>query len=182
MAEFPVLSAGPTPAVPLDQWDFRVLDVDGQLLARWDWSGFRALPQEAVTCDIHCVTGWSKLAMSWRGVSVDVVLAGLEGFAAGRHVMAFADGGLAGRPYTANLPVTALTGGRAWVATGRDGHDLEADHGGPARLLVPHLYLWKSAKWARGLQLLESDRPGFWEGLGYHNAGDPWREQRFGRD
>ena len=173
--DFPVLSAGPTPYTLVDKWDFSVLAVDGSRLARWDWERFRALPEETVTCDVHCVTKWSKLDMRWRGVSLDVLLEGLDIGAA--FAMVFADGG-----YTTNLPVADITDGQAWVATGYDGHDLEPEHGGPARFLVPHLYFWKSAKWVRGLQLLERDKPGFWEGLGYNNYGDPWREQRYWGD
>ena len=172
---FPVLSAGPTPHAPLDRWDFRVLGAGGNQLARWNWDEFRALPEETITCDVHCVTKWSKLDMSWQGVSLDALLDGLELDAA--HGMAFSDGG-----YTTNLPVADITDGQAWIATGYDGHELEAEHGGPARLLVPHLYFWKSPKWVRGIQLLEDDEPGFWERLGYHNYGDPWREQRYWGD
>jgi DMSO/TMAO reductase YedYZ molybdopterin-dependent catalytic subunit len=173
--DFPVLSAGPTPVVPLDRWDFRVLGVDGTALARWDWDQFSSLPEETVTCDVHCVTKWSKLGMRWRGVSLDVILAELGVQAA--YALAFADG-----DYTTNLPVADITDGQAWIATGYDGHRLEPEHGGPARLLVPHLYLWKSAKWVRGLRLLDQDEPGFWERLGYNNYGDPWREQRYWGD
>ena len=172
---FPVLSAGPTPHAPLDRWDFRVLGAGGNQLARWNWDEFRALPEETITCDVHCVTKWSKLDMSWQGVSLDALLDGLELDAA--HGMAFSDGG-----YTTNLPVADITDGQAWVATGYDGHDLEAEHGGPARFLVPHLYFWKSAKWVAGLRVLDHDEPGFWERNGYHNRGDPWLEQRYEGD
>ena len=173
--DFPVLSAGPTPHIPTDQWDFRVLGVDGGVIRRWTWDQFRALPEETVTRDIHCVTKWSKLDMVWRGVSLDILLDGVALDAA--YTLVFAEG-----DYTTNIPVADLTGGKAWIATGYDGHDLEPEHGGPARILVPHLYFWKSAKWVRGLQFLENDQPGFWERLGYHNYGDPWREQRYWSD
>jgi DMSO/TMAO reductase YedYZ molybdopterin-dependent catalytic subunit len=152
-----------------------VLGVKGDTLARWNWDQFRALPEETVKADIHCVTKWSKLDMTWQGVSLDVLLEGLTLDAA--YALIFAEG-----DYTANLPVADVTGGKAWIATGYDGHDLEPEHGGPARMLVPHLYFWKSAKWVRGLRFLEHDEPGFWERLGYNNYGDPWREQRYWGD
>ena len=173
--DFPVLSAGPTPTVSLDSWDFTILDQAGTSLARWTWAELRALPAEDFTVDIHCVTKWSKLGTHWTGVSLDTLLGDIE--TAAEFVVAFCDGG-----YTTNLPLADVLDGQAWVALGYDGDDLEAEHGGPARLLVPHLYFWKSAKWVRGLRLLDEDEPGFWEGLGYHNYGDPWREQRYWGD
>jgi DMSO/TMAO reductase YedYZ molybdopterin-dependent catalytic subunit len=173
--DFPVLTAGPTPYVSLDDWDFTIVDETGAQAARWTWSQFQALPAEEVTVDIHCVTKWSKLGTNWRGVSVDTLLDDVETSA--EYVVAFADGG-----YTTNMPLADVLNGQAWVAFGYDGAELEAEHGGPARLLVPHLYLWKSAKWVRGLRLLDEDEPGFWESVGYHNYGDPWREQRYWGD
>ena len=170
---FPVLSAGPTPRTPLDQWTFTVVDLDGEE-RRWTWDEFRALPNETVTVDIHCVTKWSKLDTTWEGVSVDTLLEGADDAA---FALAFCDGG-----YTTNVPVEDLTGGKAWVAVAYDGEPLDPEHGGPARLLVPQLYFWKSAKWVRGIRLLEDDEPGFWESLGYHLYGDPWREQRYWGD
>ena len=172
---FPVLSAGPTPDTALDEWDFTIVDETGATAARWTWEQFRALPRETPTVDIHCVTSWSKLATAWEGVSVDTLLEEVETSA--EYVLAFSDGG-----YTTNLPLEDVLDGRAWVAWGYDGDELEPEHGGPARLLVPHLYFWKSAKWVRGLRLLDEDEPGFWEGLGYHNYGDPWRQQRYQGD
>jgi len=172
---FPVLSAGPTPETALEDWDFTVVDETGATAARWTWEEFRALPSETPTVDIHCVTSWSKLDTSWEGVSVDTLLEDVETSA--EYVLAFSDG-----DYTTNLPLEDVIDGRAWVAWGYDGDDLEPEHGGPARLLVPHLYFWKSAKWVRGLRLLDEDEPGFWEGLGYHNYGDPWRQQRYQGD
>jgi DMSO/TMAO reductase YedYZ molybdopterin-dependent catalytic subunit len=173
-ADFPVLSAGPTPHRPLESWSFSIAgEVDDP--RQWTWDEFRALPSEQITKDIHCVTKWSKLDTRWEGVSVDTLLDGVE--TAAEFVVAFSDGG-----YTTNLPLEDLTGGKAWVAFGYDGAPLEPEHGGPARLLVPHLYFWKSAKWVRGLQLRSDDEPGFWEGYGYHNYGDPWREQRYAGD
>jgi DMSO/TMAO reductase YedYZ molybdopterin-dependent catalytic subunit len=172
--DFPVLSAGPTPRTPLDVWS---LTIDGAVdqPRRWSWEEFRALPSETVTVDIHCVTKWSKLDTTWMGVPVDVLLDGVE--SSGDFVTAWCDGG-----YTTNLPLEDLIGGRAWVAYEYGGEPLEPEHGGPARLLVPHLYFWKSAKWLRGLTLTDDDEPGFWETYGYHNYGDPWREQRYWGD
>jgi DMSO/TMAO reductase YedYZ molybdopterin-dependent catalytic subunit len=171
---FPVLSAGPTPHTPLDRWDLTVHDATGQR-ARWSWDEFRALPRVALTVDLHCVTTWSKFDTRWEGVAVDTLLQGVGTTAS--FVLAGSDGG-----YTTNLPLADLTGGRAWVVDTYAGEPLAAEHGGPARLLVPHLYLWKSAKWLRRLTLLDQDRPGFWETFGYHDYGDPWREQRYRGD
>jgi DMSO/TMAO reductase YedYZ molybdopterin-dependent catalytic subunit len=173
--DFPVLSAGPTPDTALEDWDFTIDDEVAGTGARWTWDEFRSLPVEDVTVDIHCVTKWSKLGTRWQGVSLDTLLEGIDTSA--EFAVAFSDGG-----YTTNLPLEDLRDGRAWVAFGFDGEDLEPEHGGPARLLVPHLYFWKSAKWVRGLRLMEEDEPGFWESVGYHNYGDPWREQRYWDD
>jgi DMSO/TMAO reductase YedYZ molybdopterin-dependent catalytic subunit len=172
--DFPVLSAGPTPRTPLEDWSLRISGaVDDEL--SWSWEELLALPSETITVDIHCVTKWSKLDTDWKGVSLDVLLDGVETEA--EHVSAWCDGG-----YTTNVPLEDLTGGRAWVAYEYGGEPLEPEHGGPARLLVPHLYFWKSAKWLRGLVLTIRDEPGFWELAGYHNYGDPWREQRYWSD
>jgi len=172
--DFPVLSAGPTPHTPLDRWTFSIRQ-DGATARSWSWEEMRALPAETVTADIHCVTRWSKLDTRWQAVSVDTLLDQVDHDAS--FVLAFCDGG-----YTTNLPLEAVTGGRAWLAYEYDGEPLEPEHGGPARLLVPRLYFWKSAKWVRGLELLDADEPGFWETYGYHNYGDPWREQRYAGD
>ena len=168
--DFPVFSAGPTPHTPTARWTFAVVARDGRT-REWSWDEFHALPSETITTDIHCVTRWSKLGTVWEGVSVDHLLDGFDPGAS--HALAFCDGG-----YTTNLPIEDLTGGKAWVAYRFDGRPLEPEHGAPARLLVPHLYLWKSAKWVRGLRLLDHDERGFWEQLGYHDRGDPWLEQR----
>jgi DMSO/TMAO reductase YedYZ molybdopterin-dependent catalytic subunit len=171
---FPVLSAGPTPHTPLSEWSFSIVgEVDEP--RQWSWDEFQALPRETVKVDIHCVTSWSKFDTEWEAVSVDTLLDGVETEA--EYVSAFCDGG-----YTTNLPLDDVTGGRAWVAFGYGGEPLEPEHGGPARLLVPHLYFWKSAKWVRGIELTARDEPGFWETLGYHNRGDPWLEQRYWGD
>ena len=172
--DFPVLSAGPTPLVPTDTWELSITTESGQRLA-WSWAELMALPQEDVTVDLHCVTRWSKLGTDWRGVSLDTLLSDVETGADNALVHSY--GG-----YTTNLPLADLMNGQAWVVHRFDGDDLEAAHGGPARLLVPHLYLWKSAKWVRGLTLLDHDEPGFWETAGYHLYGDPWAEQRFWGD
>ena len=171
---FPVLSAGPTPRTPLTKWSF---SVEGEIDTpkRWTWEEFRALPSETVTKDIHCVTKWSKFDTVWEGVSLDTLLDGVE--TAADYLMAFSDGG-----YTTNLPLEDLRNNKAWVAFNYNGEPLEAEHGGPARLLVPHLYFWKSAKWVRGLRLMKDDDPGFWEMYGYHTYGDPWKEQRYAGD
>ena len=172
--DFPVLSAGPTPRTALDEWTFTI---DGAVddAVSWTWDELLALPQETFTVDIHCVTKWSKLDTGWTGVSVDTLLEGVETEA--EYLTAWSDG-----DYTTNLPLDDVTGGKAWVVHQFDGEPLEPEHGGPARLLVPHLYFWKSAKWLRGLALNRFDEPGFWETFGYHDRGDPWLEQRYSGD
>jgi DMSO/TMAO reductase YedYZ molybdopterin-dependent catalytic subunit len=173
-ADFPVLSAGPTPRTPLDEWNFLISGAVDEAVS-WTWEELIALPAETPTVDIHCVTKWSKLDTTWKGVSVDTLLADVKTDVT--FVSAWCDGG-----YTANLPLEDLTGGKAWVVYEFGGAPIAPEHGGPARLLVPHLYFWKSAKWVRGLELLDHDEPGFWEVRGYHNYGDPWREQRYWGD
>jgi DMSO/TMAO reductase YedYZ molybdopterin-dependent catalytic subunit len=172
--DFPVLSAGPTPRVGHDAWEFLVTTETGER-HRWTWSQLLALPAETVTVDLHCVTKWSKLATTWRGVPVPAFLSDIE--TAADYALVHSYGG-----YTTNLPLEDLLDGRAWIVFEYEGDDLPPEHGGPARLLVPHLYLWKSAKWVRGIQLLLEDEPGFWESAGYHDYGDPWREQRYQGD
>jgi DMSO/TMAO reductase YedYZ molybdopterin-dependent catalytic subunit len=169
--DFPVLSAGPTPRVDHDDWELSVTTETGEV-HRWDWAALQALPQDEPTVDLHCVTRWSKFATDWRGVSLDTLLADIE--TAADYVLIDSYGG-----YTTNVPLEDLLEGKAWIVHTYDGEPLAAEHGGPARLLVPHLYLWKSAKWVRGLTLSLDDEPGFWETAGYHNYGDPWREQRY---
>ena len=163
--DYPVLSAGPTPHTALETWDFSIGgEIDDP--QRWSWEEFRALPSEEVTVDIHCVTKWSKLDTSWRGVSIDTLLENAQTSA--EYVIQYSDGG-----YTTNVPLADVTGGKAWIVYEYDGEPLEAEHGGPARMLLPHLYFWKSAKWIRGLRLQSEDEPGFWETNGYNNYGDP---------
>jgi DMSO/TMAO reductase YedYZ molybdopterin-dependent catalytic subunit len=172
--DFPVLSAGPTPYTSLEEWTFSITG-DVSEPKTWTWEDFRALPSESISTDIHCVTKWSKLDTSWEGVSIDTLVEGIEHDAT--HVLALCDGG-----YTTNLPLEDVVDGKAWIAFAYDGEPLEPEHGGPARLLVPHLYFWKSAKWIRELRLMDHDEPGFWETYGYHMYGDPWREQRYWGD
>jgi DMSO/TMAO reductase YedYZ molybdopterin-dependent catalytic subunit len=171
---FPVLTAGPTPVVETDRWAFGIDGMVGEK-RRWTWREFHELPFETVPCDIHCVTKWSKLDTSFRGVSMDTLLEGVERF--GDYATAYSYGG-----YTTNLALADLTGGKAWVVTEHEGEPLPRQHGGPARLLVPHLYFWKSPKWVAGLRVMDHDEPGFWEQNGYHNRGDPWKEERYWSD
>ena len=172
--EFPILSAGPTPRTPLSAWDFQVRGATSRP-RRWSWDEFQALPRDEINVDIHCVTKWSKLDTHWSGVALDVLLADIDPQSA--FVTAFCDGG-----YTTNLPLADVMRGKAWVVDSYEGEPLRPEHGGPARLLVPGRYFWKSAKWVRGLELTLEDRPGFWEQAGYHNHGDPWKEQRYWGD
>jgi DMSO/TMAO reductase YedYZ molybdopterin-dependent catalytic subunit len=171
---FPVLTAGPTPRIEADDWGFRI---DGMVAEPRAWTAaeFRALPFEDVPCDIHCVTKWSKLGTSFRGVSLDVLLEDAEPL--GPYAIAYSYGG-----YTTNLAIEDITDGKAWVVTEHEGEPLPREHGGPARMLVPHLYFWKSAKWVAGLRIADHDEPGFWEENGYHNRGDPWQEERYWND
>jgi len=172
--DFPVLSAGPTPHQPKETWSFEIRgEVDEP--RSWSWEQFTALPSERITVDIHCVTKWSKLDTSWRGVSLDTALDGVG--TSTEFVLAFCDGG-----YTSNLPLADVRDGKAWIAYEYEDEPLDPQHGGPARLLVPRHYFWKSAKWVRGIELRDDDTPGFWEGYGYHNYGDPWKEQRYTGD
>jgi DMSO/TMAO reductase YedYZ molybdopterin-dependent catalytic subunit len=175
--DFPVLSAGPTPHTDLESWSFSLYDGD-TVLADWSWLEFEALPQTSVKVDIHCVTTWSKLDTQWKGVMIDTLFeaAGLSELPTS-FTMIHSDG-----DYRTNIPVEDLIGGKAMVATRYEDNPLAPEHGGPARLLVPHLYFWKSAKWVRKLQFLDHDQRGFWEELGYHSYGDPWREQRYDGD
>jgi DMSO/TMAO reductase YedYZ molybdopterin-dependent catalytic subunit len=168
---FPVLTAGPTQRIRTDDWTFTLTTEAGSATS-WSWDELMALGPETVETDIHCVTSWSKFGTTWRGVSVDKLLDGVDTSAG--YVMAGSYGG-----YTTNLPLEDLVGGKAWIAFEFDGQPLAAEHGGPARLLVPHLYFWKSAKWVNSLTLMTHDQAGFWEQLGYHMHGDPWREERY---
>ena len=172
--DFPVLSAGPTPRVDLERWSFRI---EGEIdePRTWSWDELLALPAEEFTVDIHCVTKWTKLDTLWTGISLDTLLE--PAGASGEFLSISSYDG-----YTTNLPLEDLADGKAWVVYGYDGEPLEPEHGGPVRLLVPHLYFWKSAKWVRSLEIRNDDEPGFWEVNGYHNYGDPWKEQRYWGD
>jgi len=173
---FPVLSVGPTPKIPLSEWMFTVSGLVKPALM-WTWEQFLALPSQEFMVDISCVTKWTKLDSRWKGVSIDTLLENTELDPSAAFVTAFSFGG-----YTTNLPLPDLLNGKAFVAYEYDGKPLPPPHGGPARLVVPHLYFWKSAKWVRGLNVMDSDQPGFWESLGYHNRGDYWKEQRYQGD
>jgi DMSO/TMAO reductase YedYZ molybdopterin-dependent catalytic subunit len=175
VTDFPVLSAGPTPRTPLDRWSF-TLDVAPSPVV-WTWDQFLTLPSQVFTVDISCVTKWTKLDTTWRGVSIDTLLQSVQLDPSARYVMAFSDGG-----YTTNVPLAELVNGQAFVAYEFDGKPLAPEHGAPARLVVPHLYFWKSAKWVRGLRFMDHDEPGFWEQLGYNMHGDPWKEERYSGD
>jgi len=174
--DFPVLSAGPTPHVSLVEWTFS-MRVGDRPLGKWNWAEFQDLTQTRAAVDIHCVTKWSKLDTVWEGVTIDALLkaAGLDA-APTPYALAHSDGG-----YSTNVPTKDLAG-KAMIATRFADAPLSAAHGGPARLLVPHLYFWKSAKWVRSIEFITADRPGFWESLGYHIYGDPWHEQRYSGD
>jgi DMSO/TMAO reductase YedYZ molybdopterin-dependent catalytic subunit len=173
---FPVLSAGPTPKTMLDHWSF-TLKVGPKPLMRWSWAEFQELPQTKMTRDIHCVTKWSKLNTPWTGVLVDDLLGEAGLTAPTPFTLAHSHDG-----YSTNVPVADLVGGKAMIATHYEGKPLTPEHGGPARLLVPHLYFWKSAKWVNALQFTEREEAGFWELRGYHLHADPWREQRYSGD
>lgn len=169
--DFPVLSAGPTPDVETAEWQFTIATESGDTTT-WSWDEMMALPIDDIDTDIHCVTRWSKLGTHWRGVSLDHLFEAVDTDAG--YTMVHSYGG-----YTTNVPLEDLSDGKAWIAFEFEGQPLAPEHGGPARLLVPHLYFWKSAKWVRGIRMHENDDPGFWEQNGYNMYGDPWREQRY---
>jgi DMSO/TMAO reductase YedYZ molybdopterin-dependent catalytic subunit len=171
VSDFPVLSAGPTPRIDTDEWEFSIVTEAG-VARTWSWEQLMAEKIDDVSTDIHCVTHWSKLGTSWRGVSLDTLFADIE--TSQDYVMAHSYGG-----YTTNIPLDELLNGQAWIAFEFDGEPLDPEHGGPARLIVPHLYFWKSAKWVRSLVMMSEDDPGFWEQSGYHIHGDPWKEERY---
>lgn len=171
--DFPVLSAGPTPRLALDRWTFQIEGLVKEKVT-WSWEEFLKLPSQNFVVDISCVTKWTHLDMPWRGVSVDTLLEHIELDTRAAFVTAFSHEG-----YTTNLPVADILNGQAFVAYQYDNKPLAPEHGGPARLVVPHLYFWKSAKWVAGLRFMDKDRRGFWESAGYHNHGDPWKEERY---
>lgn len=173
---WPVLTAEATPSIATASWTFRVEGVVAEPTT-WTWTEIQALPPSTYHGDIHCVTTWSKPGMTFTGVSVDALFDVARPLPSATHVLAWSHTG-----YTTNLPLADVRDGQAWVAWDVDGRPLAREHGGPARLLVPHLYFWKSAKWVAGLRLLDHDEPGFWEQNGYHDHGDPWLEQRYQGD
>ncbi|MBW3130777.1 sulfite oxidase-like oxidoreductase [Hymenobacter profundi] len=174
--DFPVLSAGPTPRIALEKWTF-MLEGLVEEPKKWSWQEFNALPQQDFNPDIHCVTQWSKFDTKWRGVSLDTLLEHVQLRPEARYVMATSYGG-----YTTNLPLADLREGKAFIGLTYDGQPLTPEHGGPARLVVPHLYFWKSAKWITSLRFMTEDEPGFWERAGYSMYGDPWKAQRYADD
>jgi DMSO/TMAO reductase YedYZ molybdopterin-dependent catalytic subunit len=176
VTDFPVLSAGPTPRVKTDEWRF---SIEGLVKTpvTWTWDEFLKLPAKDYTVDISCVTKWTKFDMPWRGVSIDTLLEAVELHPTAAFMTAFSYGG-----YTTNLEIADVVNNQAFVAYQYDGKPLAPEHGGPARLVVPHLYFWKSAKWIRGIRLEDRERLGFWETLGYHRRGDPWKEERYSGD
>jgi DMSO/TMAO reductase YedYZ molybdopterin-dependent catalytic subunit len=171
---WPVLTAEVAPRIDTMNWTFTVQGLV-ERPTTWTWDEIHTLPQSTYDGAIHCVTTWSKFGMQWVGVSVDTLLQAAGPQPAATHIVAFSTTG-----YTTNLPLADVTGGKAWVAFEAD--PLSTDHGGPARLLVPHLYFWKSAKFVSGITLLDHNEPGFWEVRGYHDRGDPWLEQRYQGD
>lgn len=173
---FPVLSAVPTPHIRPESWSFTLKD-GPRPVTKWTWDEFNALPKTSIVRDIHCVTTWSKLDTGWEGVMIDDVFAAAGIEAPTQWMLAHSFDG-----YSTNVPVADLIGGKAMVATAYEGKPIPPDHGGPARLLVPHLYFWKSAKWINGLQFTQREDAGFWELRGYHIYGDPWKEQRYTDD
>ncbi len=174
--DFPVLSAGPTPSVDMTTWSFLLRD-GPRPIKRWNWAEFNALPMTMMTRDIHCVTTWTKLDTKWEGVLIDDILAAANVAPSTAFLLAHSHDG-----YSTNVPIADLINGQAMIALRYDNQPITAEHGGPARLLVPHLYFWKSAKWVNGLQFTQRDEAGFWELRGYHMRGDPWKEQRFTND
>jgi DMSO/TMAO reductase YedYZ molybdopterin-dependent catalytic subunit len=173
---WPVLTAEATPRIDTDSWTFTVEGLVAHPTT-WTWEQIHQLPASSFHGDIHCVTTWSKLGMTFIGVSVDTLLQVAQPRSEASYVLAWSHSG-----YTTNLPLADVTERQAWVAWEVDGEPLPREHGGPARLLIPHLYFWKSAKWVAGLRLLDHDQPGFWEQNGYHDRGDPWLEQRYQGD
>ena len=174
--DFPVLAKGPTPGIELARWRLTISN-GARPLASWAWAEFEALPQTIWRGDIHCVTKWSKLDTTWSGVTIDDLLQAAGITPPSAYLLAESHD-----DYATNLPLTDLLGRKAMIATRFAGKPLQAEQGRPARLLVPHLYFWKSAKWIKGLRFTARDEAGFWELRGYHMYGDPWREQRYTND
>ncbi len=174
--DFPVLTAGPTQYLPLKDWRFGISGLVSEP-REWSYQEMRKLGLQEFTCDIHCVTSWSKLDTQWEGMSIEKLLNLVNVDPAANFALVSCYGG-----YTTNLPLEDLLGDKAFIGFNFDGYPLSAEHGGPARLVVPHLYFWKSAKWVKHIELLATDKKGFWEEIGYHDYGDPWLEQRYEGD
>jgi DMSO/TMAO reductase YedYZ molybdopterin-dependent catalytic subunit len=172
-AKWPVLTYGDTPRVDLRSWTFRCFGLVEEDVT-WTWEDFNRLPQVEVKSDIHCVTHWSRFDNLWKGVAVREVLARVKVRPEAVAVMVHAEQG-----YTTNVTLADLGADGVLLALAHDGAPLSPEHGGPCRLVVPHLYFWKSAKWIRGFEFLDVDAPGFWEVNGYHLHADPWREERY---
>jgi len=172
-AKWPVLTYGPTPRVDLRAWTFRCFGHVEEDVS-WTWEEFTRLPQVEVKSDVHCVTHWSRFDNLWRGVAVREILGRVKLRPEATAVMAHAEQG-----YTTNIPLADLRADGVLLALQHDNAPLAAEHGGPCRLVVPHLYFWKSAKWIRGFEFLDMDAPGFWEVNGYHLHADPWKEERY---
>ncbi len=174
--DFPVLSLGPTPQISKNDFSIKFFGlIDKEI--EWSWEDIQKQPIVDVKTDIHCVTKWSKFDTKWQGVSIDYIIEKLNLKPDVTHVIAYSYDG-----YTTNIPLSDIQNNQAWIAVSYDNKDIESAHGGPVRLLVPHLYFWKSAKWLRGIEFTNQDKPGFWETRGYHNYGDPWKEERYSFD
>lgn len=171
--KWPILHAGEVPRIDLATWDLRVFGLVDQPL-RFTWEEFQALPRTDLRCDIHCVTRWSRLDNTFEGVSFDELYRRAQPRSEARYVLVHAENG-----FTTNVPLEELRKPGVLLADRHDGAPLTREHGWPLRLVIPHLYFWKSAKWIRGLEFLAHDRPGFWEQYGYHMHGDPWNEERY---
>ena len=174
--DWPVLDLGQQPAIAREAWQLLVLGLVENPV-KWDWTHFAAQPQSDLLSDIHCVTSWSRYDNRWQGLATRDLLALVEPKAEAHHVILTSYDG-----YTTNLPLEDFAAEDALLAHSWEGHPLTREHGGPVRLIVPHLYLWKSAKWLRKIELVANETPGFWEVNGYHIRGDPWREQRYSDD
>jgi DMSO/TMAO reductase YedYZ molybdopterin-dependent catalytic subunit len=174
--DWPVLAAEPTPRLDTDSWTFKVVGLVENPVT-WTWDEIHALQESTFVGDIHCVTTWSRLGVTFNGVSVDTLLDIAKPRRSASHAIAFSHTG-----YTTNLPIADVRDGKALIVWDVDGEPLPREHGGPARMIVPHLYFWKSAKWVAGIRILDHDEPGFWETRGYNNYGDPWRQQRYTGD
>ncbi len=171
---WPVLDLGIHPKIDPAGWSLRVFGAVEETVT-WDWPGFQAQAQVREVTDIHCVTTWSRFDNAWEGVATRTVLDAVRPLEAAAFVVLHSHDG-----YTTNLPLADFAAANAILAHSWNGQPLSAEHGGPVRLIVPHLYLWKSAKWLQRIEFTTADKPGFWEERGYHERGDPWQEQRYG--